>query len=109
MDVHVPGELVDVRAFDRLIEESQDLHADAMVVARTTLPDLAIVYEHPEWFEPLFAALDLHGVSYVKVALAGHSFDPAASPAPAGPVSGRMYLRHIRTYLYVHISYLSFF
>ena len=41
MDVHVPGELVDVRAFDRLIEESQDLHTDAMVVARTTLPDLA--------------------------------------------------------------------
>ena len=41
MDVHAPGELVDVRAFDRLIEESQDLHADAMVVARTTLPDLA--------------------------------------------------------------------
>lgn len=55
-----------------------------------TLPDLAIVYEHPEWFEPLFAALDRHGVSYVKVALAGHSFDPAASPAPAKVVFSRV-------------------
>ena len=56
----------------------------------TTLPDLAIVYEHPEWFEPLFAALDRRGVSYVKVALAGHSFDPAASPAPARVVFSRV-------------------
>lgn len=56
----------------------------------TMLPDLAIVYEHPEWFEPLFAALDRHGVSYVKVALASHSFDPAASPAPAKVVFSRV-------------------
>ncbi len=41
MDLHAPGELVDVRAFDRLIEESQDLHTDSMVEARRTLPDLA--------------------------------------------------------------------
>lgn len=54
------------------------------------LPDLAIVYEHPEWFEPLFAALDRHGVSYLKVPLAGHSFDPAASPAPARVVFSRV-------------------
>ncbi|QQQ17241.1 alpha-L-glutamate ligase [Brevundimonas vitis] len=55
-----------------------------------TLPDLAIVYEHPEWFEPLFAALDRHGVSYVKVPLAGHGFDPAASAAPARVVFSRV-------------------
>ena len=41
MDLHAPGELVDVRAFDRLIEESQDLHTDSMNEARRTLPDLA--------------------------------------------------------------------
>jgi len=55
-----------------------------------TLPDLAIVYEHPEWFEPLFAALDRAGVSYVKVPLAGHGFDPAGSPAPARVVFSRV-------------------
>jgi hypothetical protein len=31
---------VDERALDRLIEESQDLHTDAMAVAHTTMPDL---------------------------------------------------------------------
>lgn len=34
---------VDVPAFDRLIEESQDLHSDAMTVAHATLPDLSDV------------------------------------------------------------------
>lgn len=54
------------------------------------LPDLAVVYEHPDWFEPLFAALDRHGVSHVKVPLAGHGFDPAGSPAPAKVVFSRV-------------------
>jgi carbamoylphosphate synthase large subunit len=54
------------------------------------LPDLAILYEHPEWFEPLFAALDRHGVSYVKVPLAGDVFDPTASPAPGTVVFSRV-------------------
>lgn len=54
------------------------------------LPDLAVVYEHPEWFEPLFRALERHGVSYVKVPLAGSIFDPAASPAPATVVFSRV-------------------
>ena len=55
-----------------------------------TLPDLAVVYEHPKWFEPLFEALDRRGVSYVKVPLAGHVFDPAGSPAPARVVFSRV-------------------
>jgi len=38
-------------------------------------PDLAILYEHPQWFEPLFAALDRRGVAYVKSSFAGHHFD----------------------------------
>lgn len=58
--------------------------------ASSDLPDLAVVYEHPLWFEPLFEALDRRGVSYVKVALAGHVFDPAMSPAPARVVFSRV-------------------
>ena len=54
------------------------------------LPDLAVVYEHPLWFEPLFEALDRRGVSYVKTPLAGHVFDPAGSPAPARVVFSRV-------------------
>ncbi|WP_332658126.1 ATP-grasp domain-containing protein [Brevundimonas sp.] len=54
------------------------------------LPDLAVVYEHPQWFEPLFEALDRRGVSWVKTPLAGDVFDPAASPAPARVVFSRV-------------------
>ena len=28
------------------------------------MADLAILYEHPEWFRPLFAALDARGIDY---------------------------------------------
>ncbi len=47
--------------------------------------DLAILYEHPAWFTPLFAALDRRGVRYEALHLSGHSFDPA-DPAPPAPV-----------------------
>lgn len=53
-------------------------------------PDLAVVYEHPQWFEPLFAALERHGVSFVRIPLAGHAFDPAGSKAPARVVFNRV-------------------
>lgn len=56
----------------------------------SSLPDLAVVYEHPQWFEPLFKALKRHGVSYVKVPLSGDVFDPAGSPAPARVVFSRV-------------------
>lgn len=36
---------------------------------------LAIYYEHPDWFRPLFAELDRRGVPYVRLHADGHSFD----------------------------------
>ncbi len=54
------------------------------------MPDLAVFYEHPAWFAPLFAALDARGVDYVKLGIEGHSFDPAGSPAPARVVLSRL-------------------
>jgi hypothetical protein len=42
---------------------------------------MAIYYEHPDWFRPLFAELDSRGINYVKLNAACHSFDPAA-PGP---------------------------
>ena len=48
-------------------------------------PDLAILYEHPAWFAPLFAALDARGVRYRALHLNGHGFDPA-DPVPPAPV-----------------------
>src|SRR5262249_45488710 len=38
---------------------------------------IAIYYEHPHWFLPLFAALDKADVPFVRVNAARHLFDPA--------------------------------
>lgn len=53
-------------------------------------PDLAILYEHPEWFRPLFAALDRRGVAYRAIQLTDHSFDPADRSIPAPVVLSRV-------------------
>jgi hypothetical protein len=44
------------------------------------MPDLIVLYEHPEWQKPLFAALDRHGVSYAAFDLKRAAFDPGAIP-----------------------------
>lgn len=48
-------------------------------------PTIAILFEHPLWFEPLFAALDRRGLAFTKVPLADHCFDPG-DPAPPAPL-----------------------
>ena len=54
------------------------------------MPDLAILYEHPTWFAPLFAALDRRGVSYRTIRLSDHSFDPGSPEVPAPVVLSRV-------------------
>ncbi|NYE29554.1 carbamoylphosphate synthase large subunit [Rhodanobacter sp. K2T2] len=53
-------------------------------------PSLAIVYEHPEWFKPLFAALDRRGVGYQAFPFENHQFDLADRHAPAPVVFSRL-------------------
>jgi glutathione synthase/RimK-type ligase-like ATP-grasp enzyme len=53
-------------------------------------PDLAILYEHPDWFRPLFAALDRRGVAYEAIRLTDHVFDPAGHEVPAPVVLSRV-------------------
>lgn len=53
-------------------------------------PDLAILYEHPEWFKPLFAALDRRGVAWEAIRLTDHSFNPADRSVPAPVVLSRV-------------------
>lgn len=52
--------------------------------------DLAILYEHPTWFEPLFAALDRRGLRYAAIRLSDHSFGPASTEVPAPTVLSRV-------------------
>ncbi|MET1111632.1 MAG: alpha-L-glutamate ligase [Allosphingosinicella sp.] len=53
-------------------------------------PDLAILYEHPAWFEPLFAALERRGIGYEAIRLSDHRFDPASTAIPAPIVLSRV-------------------
>jgi glutathione synthase/RimK-type ligase-like ATP-grasp enzyme len=54
------------------------------------MPDLAILYEHPLWFEPLFAALERRGIAFEKIPLSGHGFDPVRSEPPAPVILNRI-------------------
>ncbi len=51
--------------------------------------DLAILYEHPQWFAPLFAALDRRGVAYDALTTRT-GFDPAQGQAPAPVILSRL-------------------
>ena len=42
--------------------------------------DLVVLYEHPEWQKPLFAALERRGVSFAAFDLKRASFDPDEMP-----------------------------
>jgi hypothetical protein len=51
---------------------------------------LGILYEHPEWFRPLFAELNRRGVPHEPIYAARHSFDPAARESEYSLVVNRM-------------------
>lgn len=54
------------------------------------LEKLAIFYEHPEWFTPLFAELDRRGIPYARLLAHEHHFDPAERRSPYALVVNRM-------------------
>ena len=51
---------------------------------------IAILYEHPEWFTPLFAELDRRGVPHEKQYAPTHAFDPSDREGRYGLVVNRM-------------------
>src|SRR5215469_7349291 len=51
---------------------------------------LGVLYEHPQWFQPLFAALDRRGLPYLPLKLGGHGFDPASLKVPAPVILSRV-------------------
>lgn len=53
-------------------------------------PDLAILYEHPLWFEPLFAVLERRGVAFVRIDVTDHCYDPVSTEVPAALVLSRI-------------------
>ena len=73
---------------------------------------LAVYYEHPDWFRPLFAELDSRGINYVKLNASRHSFDPAAAGTDFSVFFNRMsasaYLRGNGQAIFFTQSYLAY-
>lgn len=51
---------------------------------------VGILYEHPEWFRPLFAELDRRGITYTPIDASTLSWDPAVTDLPYSIVINRM-------------------
>ncbi len=59
-------------------------------MAVTTSRPLAIYYEHPDWFRPLFAELDRRGTPYERLHIENHAYDPGDWRLRYGLVFNRM-------------------
>ncbi len=57
---------------------------------------LAIVHDHPDGFQPLFAALSRAGIDYLPVHTAGHGFDPIGGQPPAPVIFNRIAMSSAR-------------
>lgn len=51
-----------------------------MSTTQTNALPIAIYYEQPHWFKPLFAELDKRGTPYVKLYAPDHYFAPEDHP-----------------------------
>jgi hypothetical protein len=73
---------------------------------------LAIYYEHPDWFRPLFAELDRRKFPYVTLDATQHSYDPGANEKPYAVVFNRMspsaYLRGHGHGIFYTLQYLNY-
>jgi len=73
---------------------------------------LGVLYEHPEWFVPLFAELDRRGVQYYRVLADQLEFEPARGEADFGLVFNRMspsaYLRGHSRAIFAAQHYLAY-
>jgi len=50
---------------------------------------IAIFYEHPDWFRPLFAELERRDIPFVQLDANAHSFDPSEEESPYSLVVNR--------------------
>jgi glutathione synthase/RimK-type ligase-like ATP-grasp enzyme len=50
---------------------------------------IAVYYEHPDWFRPLFAELDRREIPYARLDASAHSYDPSETESPYSLVFNR--------------------
>lgn len=79
-------------------------------MSSSSLP-LAIYYEHPDWFRPLFAELDRRGTDYVTLDARRHFYDPAQTEREYRVLFNRMspsaYLRSDHPGIFYTLGYLA--
>lgn len=72
---------------------------------------IGILYEHPEWFVPLFAELDRRGIAYERILAHEHVFNPSRRDAPYSLVVNRVspssYLRGHASAIFSAQQYLG--
>ncbi len=72
---------------------------------------LAVYYEHPDWFKPLFAELERRGIPHVRLHTDEHLFEPSDGPPPYALVFNRMspsaYLRGRGRAIFYTLHYLA--
>lgn len=78
------------------------------------LRPIAVYYEHPEWFRPLFAELDRRGVGYERVDASRHGYNPSETVEVADAyslvfnrMSASAYLRGHANALFYTRGYLA--
>ncbi len=73
---------------------------------------IAIYYEHPDWFKPLFTELEKRGLPFEKIDAVNHQFDISDSSKKYSLVFNRMspsaYLRNGTQGIFYTQSYLKF-
>ena len=73
--------------------------------------NLAIYYEHPDWFRPLFAELDRRGVPYDKLDATRHLYEPGEEEKSYAVLFNRMspsaYLRGHGQGIFYTLQYLN--
>lgn len=73
---------------------------------------IGILYEHPEWFRPLFAELDRRAIDYEPIHAQSHRYDPSAVSVPYALVVNRVspsaYLREHPGAIFYARQYLAF-
>jgi hypothetical protein len=71
---------------------------------------IGILYEHNDWFRPLFAELDRRGIAYRKLPAGDQHFDPSEATPPLSLLLNRMspsaYLRGGTTAIHYTSQYL---
>lgn len=72
---------------------------------------IAVLYEHPQWFTPLFAALERRGLSYVRLHAESLTWDPSVPPSYAlliNRMSPSAYLRGHNHAIVPALHYLTY-